>query len=430
MTPSPLWDESSSSSSSSSMKLSGDHQYKEVWNQINFISGRKARVATNINADSEEERVRIWVEHFRKLLSPTVPTSSKRVVHAPILPNVQLVFNTSPFIMSELKSAVKSLSNGKATGLDGIPNEILKLDDLHQLVLDIINRTYAEKSVPVEWLVSVLIPVFKKGSASDPGNYRGIALMCTCAKLYNKMLLERLRSVLDSHLRINQNGFRQLRSTAQQVLSVRRLFEAVRMTRDAKLVAIFVDFCKAFDSVSWDQMEAILTAYQIPSELVAAVMSMYCGARAGIQNEAGEVVDENQFSLSVGVLQGDTLAPYLFILVMDFVLRKAMVDSCGVQITKKSGTIRRPTPATYLCDLDFADDIVLFGTTLSKAQKLLSNLEKVALTVGLKINRPKTEYLLVGDWGDKKRTGINVKEGPIQQVEDYKYLGSWLKDSH
>ena len=67
---------------------------------------------------------------------------------------------------------------------------------------------------------------------------------------------------------------------------------------------------------------------------------------------------------------------------------------------------------------------------MSKAQKLLSNLEKVALTVGLKINRPKTEYLLVGDWGDKKKQGIKVKEGPIQQVEDYKYLGSWLKDSH
>ena len=278
--------------------------------------------------------------------------------------------------------------------------------------------------------MSVLIPVFKKGSASDPGNYRGIALMCTCAKLYNKMLLNRLRSVLDCHLRVNQNDFRQLRSTAQQVLSVRRLFEAVRMTSGAKLVAIFVDFCKAFDSVSWVQMEAILVAYQVPTELVAAIMSMYCGARAGIQNEDGEVVDDNQFDLSVGVLQGDTLAPYLFIIVMDFVLRKSMIESCGVQLTKAAGTSSRPIPASFLSDLDFADDIVLFGATIVKAQRLLSSLEKAALSVGLRVNRSKTEYLLVGDWGDRdKLRGLKIKDGPINLVEDYKYLGSWLLSS-
>ena len=70
------------------MKLSGDHQYKEVWNQINFISGRKARVSATINANSDEERVKLWVEHFRKLLSPTVKITGKRVVHAPVLPDI------------------------------------------------------------------------------------------------------------------------------------------------------------------------------------------------------------------------------------------------------------------------------------------------------------------------------------------------------
>ena len=52
------------------------------------------------------------------------------------------------------------------------------------------------------------------------------------------------------------------------------------------------------------------------------------------------------------------------------------------------------------------------------------------MTVGLKINRPKTEYLLVGDWGDRtKQRGLKIKDGPISLVEDYKYLGSWLLSS-
>ena len=230
-------------------------------------------------------------------------------------------------------------------------------------------------------------------------------------------------------MRYNHNGFRPLRSTAQHVLAVRRLFETVRTTQDAKLVAIFVDFCNAFDSVSWDQMEAILYAYHVPSDLVRAVMSAYHGVPAVILNTDGEVTNEAKSNLSVGVLQGDTLAPFLFILVMDFVLRKAVVESLGVQITKKSGSIGRGSPAKCLTGLDFADDIVLFSPTIIGAQKLLSNLERVALTVGQKINQLKSEYMLVGDWGEKKQRVIKIKAGALKLVTDYKYLGSWLENS-
>ena len=253
--------------------------------------------------------------------------------------------------------------------------------------------------------------------------------MSAYAMLYNRLLLDMLRAVLDQHLRYNQNGFRPLRSTAQHVLAVRRLFESVRMAQDERLVAVFVDFCKAFDSVSWDQMEAILYAYQVPRELVLAVMSVYRGAQAVILDECGEVTEEARIDLSVGVLQGDTLAPFLFILVIDFVLRKARVDSLGVQITKKSGTTSRGSPAKNLTDLDFADDIVLFSSIVNGAQKLLSNLERVALTVGLRINQLKSEYMLVGAWGDKKQKVIRINAGVLKLVVDYKYLGCWLENS-
>ena len=205
------------------------------------------------------------------------------------------------------------MSDGKASGVDELINEILKLEEFHPLILNIINQSYMTKAIPMEWLISLIIPVFKKGDSSKPTNYRGIALMCVCAKLYNRLLLERLRSVLDKHLRINQNGFRQLRSTAQHVLAVRRIFESINMTKNAKLVAIFVDFCKAFDSVTWTQIEAILYAYQVPEELLQAIMSIYEGAKAGLRDPEGQLNDQNTFNLSVGVLQGDTLAPYLFI---------------------------------------------------------------------------------------------------------------------
>ena len=201
------------------------------------------------------------------------------------------------------------------------------------------------------------------------------------------------------------------------------------MTKNAKCTAIFVDVSKAFDSVSWSLIEANLYAYQIPTSLVPAVMSIYNGAKAGLYDSEGELLDENTFNLSVGVLQGDTLAPYIFVIVMDFILRTAMNDSFGILIRDKTGTIRRGSPALYLTDLDFADDIVLLGSTIPKAQKLLNSLEKAALKVGLRLNKSKTEYILVGDWGNKKQRDIKISGGVLNKVEDYKYLRSWLLNS-
>jgi hypothetical protein len=159
-------------------------------------------------------------------------------------------------------------------------------------------------------------------------------------------------------------------------------------------------------------------------------MSMYHGAQAAVLNPNGEISEDSKIDLKVGVLQGDTLAPFLFILVMDFVLRKAMIESYGVKIKNQRGTTRRPqSPAKYLTDLDFADDIVLFSSTIKGAQALLRNLEKVALSVGLKINQSKSEYILIGEWAKPERVKITIKAGALQQVSDYKYLGSWLENS-
>ena len=62
------------------------------------------------------------------------------------------------------------------------------------------------------------------------------------------------------------------------------------MTQAAKCVAIFVDFCKAFDSISWIQITAILYAYGVPAELVQAIMSIYNGAKAGLRDVDDQVV--------------------------------------------------------------------------------------------------------------------------------------------
>ena len=167
-----------------------------------------------------------------------------------------------------------------------------------------------------------------------------------------------------------------------------------------RFVCTFIDFCKAFDSVKWNYIEAILFAYNVPVILVNAIMALYKGASAEVVTSDGT---SDEIKLSVGVLQGDTLAPYLFDIVIDYVLRNATENQkLGITLHCAKGTKSRTTQqGLYPTDLDYADDIALLSSNFEDAQKLLTRVEKEALKVGLKINRGKTEYMLGGVWEEE-----------------------------
>jgi hypothetical protein len=87
-------------------------------------------------------------------------------------------------------------------------------------------------------------------------------------------------------------------------------------------------------------ISAVLLHYNVPDELVEAVMSMHYGAKAKVKCRNDQFT--NLIDLSIGVLQGDTLAPYLFVIVVDYVMRVALADqSLGLKFTNKVGTTTR-----------------------------------------------------------------------------------------
>jgi hypothetical protein len=156
-------------------------------------------------------------------------------------------------------------------------------------------------------------------------------------------------------------------------------------------------------------------------------MSVYLGATAAVKSE-GDISD--YFDLGVGVLQGDTLAPYIFVLVIDWVMRNAIPDaSLGFCIRERVGTRSRCTaPALYLTDLDFADDIAVLSSTPANMQTMILSIEHWALKVGLKINGPKTEFMVSGYCDPlAPPVSFHLSSGlELKRVLDFKYLGTWL----
>ena len=115
-------------------------------------------------------------------------------------------------------------------------------------------------------------------------------------------------------------------------------------------ILIFVDFTKAFDSIHRGKMEKILLAYGIPKETVAAIPILYRNTKVKVRSPDG---DTEYFDIVAGVLQGDTLAPYLFIICLDYVLR-TLIDKIrenGLELTKnrsRSDTGKYTQPNTNI----------------------------------------------------------------------------------
>ena len=158
-----------------------------------------------------------------------------------------------------------------------------------------------------------------------------------------------------------------------QILTIRRILEGVR-SKNLQATILFVDFTKAVLRTETDY-----------------------------------------FDIVAEVLQADTLAPCLFIICLDYVLKISIdkIKENGFKLTKERS---RRYPAKTITDVDYADDIALLANTSAQAETL----EQAAASIGLHVNAHKTEYMYFNQTGN-----ISTLNGStLKLVDKFTYLGS------
>jgi hypothetical protein len=216
-------------------------KHGQSWKLINDITGRKSSMKGQLKGDTQQERVNNWYHHFKYLLGnpPNIEGEDDEI--EPVVQDLNI--NVGPFSVEEYEKAIKALVEGKSSGEDGIPPEVLKRCDLDDMVLTFCNEALLNGNMPDQWSILNIVPIPKSGDLSQGGNYRGISLSSIVAKTFNRMLLNKIRPEVDNILRSNHNGFRVGRTTVSHILALRRIIEGVK-AKNLPAIITFIDFKK------------------------------------------------------------------------------------------------------------------------------------------------------------------------------------------
>ena len=234
--------------------------------------------------------------------------------------------------ITELKLAIKSLKCNKAVGIDDLPVEVLKCDNLLDALLALFNKCFATGIIPAAWKQGIINTIPKSTTADrrDPSNYLGITLTSSVYKLYCIILNNRLSNWEDENSIIadNQNGFRKQRSTKDHISSLTSIIETRKLHIKDTFTA-FIDFKKVYDSIDRGILFTKLSNLGILGLMYKALLSIYDNVRCSVRIN-GKLTE--WFDVSCGLKQGCSLSSIIFNLCINDLIPKINSLDTGIEI--------------------------------------------------------------------------------------------------
>ncbi|WJX68278.1 hypothetical protein P8452_52666 [Trifolium repens] len=222
-----------------------------------------------------------------------------------------------------------------------------------------------------------LIP--KIDSPFGLGDFRPISLLGCLYKLIAKVLATRMGKVMDSIISSNQSAFLKGRNLVDGVLVVNEVVDLARRT--GKDCMIFkVDFGKAYDSVEWDFLEYMLHRFGFGETWIGWIRACVFGGNLSVLVNGSPTTEIN---IKRGLKQGDPLAPFLFLLVVEGfggAMSKAVEYNLYKGFPIRNGGL-------IISHLQYADDTLCVGeASVENLWVIKAILRRFELASGLKVN--------------------------------------------
>nr|XP_033200100.1 golgin subfamily A member 6-like protein 6 [Bombus vancouverensis nearcticus] len=357
---------------------------QEAWKYINKYRRRREVV-------DEEIREEEWKNHCMETLEGTESKEDRRTA-------VRREEEESKeerednIEKEEVILQIRKLKEKKATGEDGLENEVWKYvpKEVGEALWVMLGKIWNGKGIPEDWRKGVICPIYKKEDKGAVKSYRGVTLMDTAYKIYAGILDERLKVEIEDKLVERQFGFRKGRGVIDAVYVLNHIIDKQLSGERGKQSACFVDLKSAFDRVDRKKLGEIMRRMGVNEKLTRRIEEIYEETKnvVRIRNNNTE-----EFWTVRGVKQGCPLSPTLFniyVAGLEEEMRKGQVGGIVVGDRK-------------VWSLSYADDIVLIADREEELKEMMKRFNTFLEEVELELSTEKTKVIVFEKRRNKRR---------------------------
>lgn len=387
-----------------------------------FIINQRAFYDSLLNETNEEENSAIdktrFFEFWDKIWSE--PTSYSRQAtwisdvenSALEMPSMEEILITK----QDVKEAVRKTHNWKAPGPDKVQNFwIKKLHASHEPLARAFSKAIDDPtSMPKYITEGVTYLLFKKGSPTEPKNYRPITCLPTCYKLLTSIISNKIYFHCETNniFSFEQKGCIRKSMGCKEQLSVDAIILKHAQFKKRNLYTCYIDYAKAFDSVPHDWLLKVLEIYKISpaiQNLLSVLMKSWKSSLLIKNTQLGAV------NIRRGIFQGDSLSPLWFCLALNPLTHLLNKSQAGFRFDLQS--------RFRISHLMYMDDLKLFAESEKQLASLINITKIFSEDISMQFGLDKC-----GIFKMNKGKVINSNE-TIQDITTidpenyYKYLG-------
>ena len=317
-------------------------------------------------------------------------------------------FNFCRISVGQFLVALKLIKQSNFTEeYNSIPQMIFaRFQDIFSNILTIFfNNIIESGNYPTCLKISKVIPLYKSGVKDSLENYRPIAMLPTINKIFERILHNQLMSYIEKndYLNSKQFGFRKSLNTDMALnILLKHILNKIELNH--KIVVVFLDFSKAFDSLDHNCMiNKLNQKFGITSHSCMLLLSYLTNRK---QFTSIGTLKSSENIIDYGVPQGSILGPLLFILFINDIVD--CIEDGNMVL--------------------YADDSVLIisdkdvNSLVNKVNLNLNNINNYCMKNHLFLNIKKTKILQI-NFTENIDTKIYLNNEIVEIATDYKYLG-------
>lgn len=318
---------------------------------------------------------------------------------------------------AEIKATLFAMPLNKSPGPDGYSVEFLRAswDTVGVDIIKAVTEFFRNGKLLKDMNTTAIALIPKKPEACSLTEYRPISCCNIVYKLISKIIANRLNPILTECVSPNQTAFLKGRSLGENVLLATELIKDYNKPSCLKSAMLKIDIRKAFDTVCWDFVIKVLEAQHFPPMFIVWIKECISSPRFSIAIN-GELA--GFFEGKKGLRQGDSISPYLFIMLMEVLSR--MLDKAEIDGSFRLHPLCSSPKLTHLL---FADDLlVFFDGTSASTDGIKAVMNQFKDWSGLDTNESKSE-IFYGGYSATQASALTLLSGFRRGAFPTRYLG-------